>query len=478
MFTSWFHYPITRPYPFRWFTPVVIVGGIVFTVFFSILNFGSYGFQLRTIYTGDPNTTVEEAQSKWYFRSPFNWGDQIRISCEAASLPVGSSFLTSNLGLRYELTGVSGDVTGSAPYLNNTLEDCVIDRIEIYLHKADLSTPPGNWPSWDDSSSSATGHCNISNNDNGVPTQLTFTTTLTNTGLLDWVVNSDPISHASLWWGSRLLNMYYYGTLQTMARVEGNPNPFMKGLLSYWPQSIDSNADETFQLIYYVLVENGVVINSGGGAQTFDQLRDNYFQSPMMEGLQFAKMMRALVEVDFGINHPTNPLLNDALLQEAIASVGDPNREAGGVLNDTGKPEYLNGLNWPGTIPDASNLTWINETYSLFAPVMGKLGTKNATIITQYACNVPEAKSTGTLLLAILLANIVFLQALWKILNVVAEAMVEKKDIHGDWCAGCLKAISGSSVGNDEGNDDDTAKLMAPDLERHDGEVIRMREFT
>jgi hypothetical protein len=47
MYTSYFSYNLTRPYPFRWFTCVVVLGGIVATTFVSIFNFAANGYLLR-----------------------------------------------------------------------------------------------------------------------------------------------------------------------------------------------------------------------------------------------------------------------------------------------------------------------------------------------------------------------------------------------------------------------------------------------
>jgi len=61
-YTSWFSYPITKPYPYRWFTPVTVVGGIILSVLFSLVNLAANGYYMRTIYTNDPNTTLVQEQ--------------------------------------------------------------------------------------------------------------------------------------------------------------------------------------------------------------------------------------------------------------------------------------------------------------------------------------------------------------------------------------------------------------------------------
>jgi hypothetical protein len=41
---SLFSYPLTKRYPFPWFTPVAAVLGIVFAVLFSLLNLAADGY--------------------------------------------------------------------------------------------------------------------------------------------------------------------------------------------------------------------------------------------------------------------------------------------------------------------------------------------------------------------------------------------------------------------------------------------------
>jgi hypothetical protein len=61
MHSSTFTYPVSRPYPYRWVTPIVIIGGVIAVVLFSFLNFVSNGYYLSTQIVTDPNVTVSSA---------------------------------------------------------------------------------------------------------------------------------------------------------------------------------------------------------------------------------------------------------------------------------------------------------------------------------------------------------------------------------------------------------------------------------
>jgi hypothetical protein len=49
MASSWFSYDLSRPYPYRWFTPVSLCGGALFLALFTWLNFAANGFELRWV---------------------------------------------------------------------------------------------------------------------------------------------------------------------------------------------------------------------------------------------------------------------------------------------------------------------------------------------------------------------------------------------------------------------------------------------
>lgn len=155
MHESSLHYNLSRPYPYQWFTPVVVVAGIALAVLFSVLNVGSQGYILDTQYTNDPNATQAVSDSAWFLKAPFNWGNSLRPRCEPMMIPVGYEFFTSNLGMRYTVAGVTqiADDTGSRvqqvlsslSYLNNNLSSCAVDDITLKLTKVDNSNPPSYW---------------------------------------------------------------------------------------------------------------------------------------------------------------------------------------------------------------------------------------------------------------------------------------------------------------------------------------------
>lgn len=136
--SSWFSYNISRSYPYHWFTPAAISVLLISTGLFTLLNFISTGYISQVQTSADPNAT--ETGNKW-LRSWPSFIFNIRPSCQALDLPVGSQFFTNHTALTYTLNAVwqqndtGVHVLSSLPYFNNVLEDCEIATIDIDIEQ-------------------------------------------------------------------------------------------------------------------------------------------------------------------------------------------------------------------------------------------------------------------------------------------------------------------------------------------------------
>ena len=155
---SYFRYNLSRPYPFRWFTPVVIVGGVVLTALFPVLNFAANGYVLGSQFVADPNSTL--AEKAWFEKPPFSYQSNLSASCQPADIAPGTQ-LTAKSGFQYDLGSFwTEDEMGavatspSLTYPNNSFTDCEFQGIQIFLLNYD---PESNGPFWNwDRDSSAT----------------------------------------------------------------------------------------------------------------------------------------------------------------------------------------------------------------------------------------------------------------------------------------------------------------------------------
>ncbi|KAH8664874.1 hypothetical protein BGZ61DRAFT_462478 [Ilyonectria robusta] len=437
MHTSWFSYSITKPYPFRWFTPVTIVVGVILTVIFTLVNLASSGFYMKTIYTDDPNGTMA-SETFWYMKEPFNWEADVAVKCQPKILSVGDRFFTSNLGLQYEIKSITRSTDGSTrptslpsvPYLNNTLEGCYLTQSVLNLQKADSAIRATWWLSWITSTAVATAFCTIMSEQGAVNLTLGVQYAGETDHIYDYVIEDNYTTHASTWWGTRLTNAYLAGVLATMSQIVYSEDSYLAhGAITYTRNETQNNirSSEFFEVTKWFITSDGFIDQSEGAVD-----------SAMTEGLHHARLLHSLVSMDLGSCEAPNILLDNKSLRYAISAPDDDNRQKGGVLygeaSDMGAPQRFTSI--PAPTRDA-NLTLLNETFSEFTPLMGDLGCNNVTIVSQYLCQVPQKKSTGTMLLAIVLADLVFLQAAWKLLNLIAEGMLPKKDPLVNICEGC-----------------------------------------
>ena len=103
-----------------------------------------------------------------------------------------------------------------------------------------------------------------------------------------------------------------------------------------------------------------------------------------------------------------------------------------------------------------------NDSYEALKGQTGPLNTSAAVISTKYLCQVPRRKSTEILFMSVLVADFVFMQVLWNILNLCSGAWLAHKDPKGknhpclfndavtgliltesaNYCSGCAKQVS------------------------------------
>lgn len=139
---SSFSYNITRPYPFRWFTPVTVVAAILLTALFSYLNYATNGFELVVTTSSDPNATVTDLTA--LHGLPALLTGKYKPNCQPVSLSTNAQFFTNSTGLRYTILKVTQDagrdILPTLTYSNNVLEDCRISSIDLDVSSHDRTT--------------------------------------------------------------------------------------------------------------------------------------------------------------------------------------------------------------------------------------------------------------------------------------------------------------------------------------------------
>lgn len=145
-------YNLSRPYPFKWFLPVVVVGGLLASVFVSLLNYAVNGFYLGNRYSSDFNGTI--SQHDWTQRGLFSALAKVKTSCQSSSLAVNTQFYTDKLSFPYTINAIWQQKEGKTapipqvPYSNNILEDCVVSNILVDLETFQRTAEQQGWTPW------------------------------------------------------------------------------------------------------------------------------------------------------------------------------------------------------------------------------------------------------------------------------------------------------------------------------------------
>ena len=127
-----------------------------------------------------------------------------------------------------------------------------------------------------------------------------------------------------------------------------------------------------------------------------------------------AKSFYSTIMTDLGQTTATpNILLNETALQYFTQNFTT-------MVSTYMKSTFVNAVPGPA-----------NDSYDALKDQTGPLKTSVAVISTKYLCQVPRRKSTGTLFVSILVADLVFMQALWKIYNLLTVTWLVHKDPKG-----------------------------------------------
>lgn len=449
-YESSFTYNITRPYPFRWFTPVVLIGGIVLAALFTFLNFASSAYILTIEATADPNATMSR-----YVNSMQLWPSyltsKVRPICQPTSLPVGTQFFTNQTALVYTLTSVWTETPTNVPqsvpqpiyspslaYLNNVLESCNINSIQMDIESQDRAANQIALTEWGAKVRTSTTcqmftgagvvFFNMTQSYDYVPDTVTFAQISTFLG--SGIVSRDQVKRASLWWGESLMSTYWAQlTWRLQEQIHETINAgwsIRKASLYFVPDPrvrIDSNLFfQYFRSQFIQMTEPGQYefpkdVTEHNSIE--EVIRQRLYPNIWEPAANLAKSTYATILVDLGQTSAAPTMLTDeTLLRSFTADLTDVQREKANA--------------WPG--PAALSYDETTDT--------GPLTVTPSVISAQYFCQVPRMRSPGSLVIAIIVADLVFLQSAWQIYKLVCGHWVGRKYEASNACTGCLNASS------------------------------------
>ncbi|KAJ9659312.1 hypothetical protein H2198_003188 [Neophaeococcomyces mojaviensis] len=429
-------YNVTKPFPFQWFTLFVVIEFVIATILFSFVSFTTSGFNLVSEYYANPNTT--ETQSVIAGVSSF-FTSRFTPKCQSAEILVGTDFSTNNSALTYTINSVKQAnqiFSSSLVYHNNPFQDCVVNNIKVAFESFDRTAAQiGRAKYAPDLTASVTCNqpvpyaefatINITAKYNYIPSTV---------GIYDGYtvfLGRNATSQASLYWGESLLAWYWslFGWQMTVFNENyfwGNDGTWTKGTY-YFTLNTDGTHDMTFydflKLLYravsvdqdgrYTMIADGAPNTT---AEFISKGLGNRLTNAFKSADYLAKSFYSVVMTDLGqVDLRPNILVDPVLLHNFTA--GRNESEVNGTAEVSGLPL---------------------RTYVASDDANRALGVRRSVIASSYLCQVPRQKSMGELIIAVLVADLVLLQALWNVTMIIAGWFVVSKDRKADWCKGCL----------------------------------------
>ncbi|KAJ9612990.1 hypothetical protein H2200_002931 [Cladophialophora chaetospira] len=151
------------------------------------------------------------------------------------------------------------------------------------------------------------------------------------------------------------------------------------------------------------------------------------FDAPCTDGDYWMAMGRTYAECDIPFMVAHVDVFAKSFYNTVLTDLGQNNSN---LLADRSILEYLQDL-------AGMDLNRTTEAYNLS---LQNLKVTPATLFMQYECAVPVLKGMGSVIISVLLADLVFLQALWFLLNLGCTWWLQKHDPLYNYCSGCQKS--------------------------------------
>lgn len=394
---SYFSYSLTRPYPFRWFTPVAVCLLLIVAVLFSVVNIASSGYTLVVLSTNNPNTTLD--QNTWLKHWPLFVTSKTRATCQPLAISVKTELFTNNTALTYTLTAVwhdkpdgSQNISSSLIYQNNVLENCSVHGIDMNFESQDRAAVQLSYSEWGARISAyatcsihtpeGTTKFNLTMDYNYVPPTVRYGSQASYLGSV--FLSRDESTQASLYWGESLLSMTWAAACRKLQDIGQNDTSAMvtKGTLNFRPhQGVTAGITD---LVFFDLNYEFIKIRSGS--------RSVFFLPP--EGNRDPADIGRLDAEDV---FPNIWNISDTLAKAAYSAVLTDPGQTDAPHNLLVHPDQLqyftaNFSYWNEHIANA----WpgpLVQDYATLKDITGPLAVSHSVFVRDYICQVPRRKA-------------------------------------------------------------------------------------
>lgn len=251
-------------------------------------------------------------------------------------------------------------------------------------------------------------------------------------------IDRDRMSRASLWWGESLLSTYWALLTMQMQHIRENDTSYekpgiRKGTLSFTPSS---HLEKDITAIDFFQVDYRFIVDTTAPPGNFDVVHPGLYSDDNTKGTKISRLVSRSAYPDIWI-------LADALGKSAystiLADLGQVTASPNILTNASTLQIFTANFSDIRIGKEIANAKPVPTTadYSSLKNTTGPLNLTTSTINAQYLCQVPQRKSTGNLLVSILLADLVFLQSLWQLFRSVVDHFLVKRVVDANKCAGC-----------------------------------------
>ncbi|RYP60161.1 hypothetical protein DL771_010607 [Monosporascus sp. 5C6A] len=451
MYESFFSYPVERQYPYRWFTPAVIVGGIVIAALISFVNVIATGYELAATSSNNPNETM--ANPRWY--GGINWPSfftgNAQATCAASTFNLNAEVFTNNSAFSYTLQRVwrtkddGTDVNlGSLVYLNNPLNDCNVTMVNIqvlgrYSRNIGLTAISRAGVLIE-----AYARCSIDvdtslTDDVNGPTyfDLMATYDLVNSNVPRFLSRNET-TQASLYWGESLLQMYWL----VLAR-------------NYKLAANGTVRDDLYDATITLRRNSIAAVGTAAEVESLDFFHVSCFTERSFCGnSSLPQLMQGDGEFDpYPSIWKSVDVLGKAMWFSVLTDLG---RNQSAVPNMLVEPTLLANLTsnytseiqaWPtynDRITQSLDPSLAQASFDPNVTPLPDLNARQSTLTTNYVCQVPRMKSAGTLFYTVLQADLVYLQNAYMLFVFVVGYLLHRRHRkHPDtnYCDGCREVI-------------------------------------
>jgi hypothetical protein len=473
-----FSYSVTRQYPYRWFTPTAIVGGIVLTILFSAINFFSNAYTMVTTTTDDPDK-IEAG--RWSGRVPSIFTSKIQPKCEDAIIPIGSSIYTNQSALSYQLTSVSG--SPALAYHNQNIYLCDLNQILIEFQTDNARQPVQIDRSGWGVTVNADIYCSIGNGFDdyspGLRLAARYDPLSESAGVTSFMNDSSSLGFE---WAEVLLMGFWTEivtaitsqTAQDLGTSDSFSSPFnlSSGYILFEEPGQDMMNASYFNIGIYSFLDNnanryrgdfGLQRNISLGQSTPDASWPDLWAPAG----RLAKAMISTVEADLG---QTALYLQDTSEPE-LSMITTPNQLHYWTQNLT-QIWDANVVSWDVGLNDAFNHSELMQIPPYNETGDTPFSFSSSIISTTYTCQVPVLKSGFNIFISILVADLVLLRGAWTLYNFIVTYFLNSRHPDSNLCLGCLNR----NQDGDDGREGHVSTDADEDTGYH-GRVIELDDF-